>query len=139
MDTTFLTTLHSHSRNLVFLTAVIAIVLALVAWLRTKPVNKSLRLSACIYSIVATVQLLIGIVLLVLRWNDFGDGLRHRLEHAFLMLVAVGLTHMVGRFASAPVPIGARNTFFTLTASLLIILLGVWILPQGAAILGLGS
>jgi hypothetical protein len=137
MDVAFLTTLHSHNRHLVFLTAAIAILLALVALIRKRPLGAPARWAARTYSLVLTLQFLVGLIVLIGRWDDFADGLRHRLEHAVIMLVAVGLTHITGRFAKLPPPVATRNTLLTLLASLILVVLGIWILPQGAAILGL--
>ncbi len=139
MDFDFLTTLHSHNRNLVFLTAVVAIALTLVATLRKQPLGKAAQWSNRTYSLVLTLQFVIGLIVLVGRWSEFSEGLRHRLEHAVIMLVAVGLTHMTGRFAKLPAPLASRNTLLTLLASLILVILGIWILPQGAAILGLAG
>lgn len=137
MDFSFLTTLHSHNRHLVFVTAAVALLLAVVAFLRKQPLGSAARWSARIYSIVLTLQFLIGLVVLVGRWGDFAEGLRYRLEHAVIMLVAVALTHMTGRFAKLPPPIATRNTLLTIVASIILVVLGIWILPQGSIILGL--
>lgn len=133
-----LITLHSHMRWLVLLTAVLAIAAVAASWLRQRSPNGFTLLLVRIYGLAVTLQLLLGVTQLAWRWNDFGDGLRHRLEHAVMMIVAVGLVHMTARWRTAPAAIAGRNTTIMLVGSLIVILLGIMILPQGRFLLGMG-
>ena len=90
------------------------------------------------YVWVLTLQVLVGIIQLIARWDMYGEGLRHRLEHGFIMLIVLGIAHMSGRFMRMPAPIGPRNTMFMMAATIILIVLGIMLLPTGPALLGMG-
>jgi hypothetical protein len=123
MDT--LIVLHSHMRHLVMLLAALAVVLPGVAALRRVALSKIDVLAVRLFAGVVTLQWLLGLIQLVMRWSDLGDGLRTRLEHAALMTVVVGLVHMSGRWIKAPADVGPRNITFFMLACLLLIQLGI--------------
>ncbi len=79
------------------------------------------------------IQILIGIVYLVWSGIDSGNWSRYRLEHAFLMLVALGAVHLSMRWRKAGDLARFRNTFVSFAAGLLIVLVGVALLPGGWA------
>lgn len=128
----FLYTLHSHNRWLVFLAAIIAIVALCSTWLRGAEFSKGNRILVGIFNVLMIIQGTIGIILLI----NLGI-LRHRLEHALPMLLAVGIVHMSSRWKSSPGPLRARNTAITIAVSLLLVLVGILVLPQRAALLPL--
>ena len=136
MDTLF--TLHSHMRHLIFLLGAIAFVVSLIAFIRKTDITGITKVAIKTYVWVLTLQVLVGIIQLIVRWDTYGEGLRHRLEHAFIMLIVLGIAHMSGKFMRRPSPIGPRNTMFMMAATIILIVLGIMLLPTGPALLGMG-
>ena len=134
-----LTTLHSHMRHLIFLLAMLSFLSALITTVRRVDFDGWMKFIIKFYVYVVTLQAVIGIIQLITRWSDFGDGLRHRLEHAFIMIVAVGILHYGMKFVRMAAPKGPRNTTFVMAASIILILLGISILPNGMRLLGIGE
>lgn len=126
--------LHSHMRNAVFLFAVLSIIVSLIAVIRKQEIPSVGKWIIRLYSVVITLQFLIGIANLLWRWNVGSDMLRYRVEHAVIMLVALGVVHTAPRYMKRYG--GAQQTMFLMIGSLLLIVLGIWILPQGPIILG---
>lgn len=136
MDTLF--TLHSHMRHLIFLLGAFAFIVSLVSFMRKAEFASWMKISIKVYVYVLTLQALVGIVQLIVRWDTFGDGLRHRLEHTALMVVVVGIAHMSGKYLRMPAPVGPRNTMFMMAATIVLVILGIALLPTGRALLGMG-
>ncbi|MEY2719515.1 MAG: hypothetical protein RLZZ273_881 [Bacteroidota bacterium] len=131
MDT--LVFLHSKMHHSVYLLAALSLVFPLIALVKKTPINSLGKGLIRTYSIVITIQLLIGLTQLIMRWSDFGDGLRYRLEHATLMIVAVALVHLAPRFMKRDDAVGARNTLILLVGSLVLVLLGVSLIQRAIA------
>lgn len=131
MDT--LVFLHSKLHHSIYLLAGLSLVFPLIAFVKKSPVSSLGMGLVRTYSIVITLQLLIGLTQLIMRWSDFGDGLRYRLEHATLMIVAVALVHMTPRFIKRGDTAGARNALVMLVGSLVLILLGVSLIQRAIA------
>ena len=125
--------LHSKLHHSIYLLAALSLVFPLMALVKKTPVSSLGMGLIRTYSIVITVQLLIGLTQLIMRWSDFGDGLRYRLEHATLMILAVGLVHMTPRFLKRGDTVGTRNTVIMLVGSLALILLGVSFIQRAIA------
>jgi hypothetical protein len=119
-----ITTIHAKAEHFIYLLAGLAVLLPLVDTVRKRALSSASVWTVRVYTIGATLQLLLGLTQLALRWSEFGDGLRYRLEHAALMLVAVGLVHMAPRFMKRNDAIGARNTTYLMIASIALIVLG---------------
>ncbi len=134
----FLLTLHSHMRHLVFLLGGIAAILALVTFVRNGSFASWMRITIKGYVYLLTVQVVIGLIHLIGRWSTSGVDLRHRLEHAFIMLVMVGVAHYGMKYFRTPGPLGPRNIFLVLLTTLILIVLGISILPTGRVLLGIG-
>lgn len=134
----FLLTLHSHMRHLIFLMGGIATVLALVTFLRKGAFAPWMRITIKGYVYLLTLQVVIGLIHLFGRWSTSGVELRHRLEHAFLMLVMVGVAHYGMKYFRTPGPLGSRNIFLVMLTTLILIVLGIMILPTGRILLGMG-
>lgn len=131
MDT--LVFLHSKMHHSVYLLAALSLVFPLIALVKKTPINSLGKGLIRTYSIVITIQLLIGLTQLIMRWSDFGDGFRYRLEHATLMIVAVALVHLAPRFMKRDDAVGARNTLILLVGSLVLVLLGVSLIQRAIA------
>ncbi len=89
----WLVAVHSLWRWVVLLTAVFAVVLALLSATGRRPWNAVSDRTALFFTISMDVQLLIGLALWLLqaRW---GDGLYLGYIHPVVMIAAVGLAHM---------------------------------------------
>ena len=133
----FISTFHSHMRHLILLLGVVSPILAAIFFFTKKEIAGWAKMFIRIYVYVVTVQVLMGIIQLIYYWSEFGDGMRHRLEHAGIMLVTLGVAHWGMKFLKAPAPAGPRNTFIVLVAVIVLIVLGILLLPQGRTLLGL--
>lgn len=131
MDT--LIFLHSKLHHSIYLLAALSLVFPLLALVKKTPITSLGMGLIRTYSIVITIQLLIGISQLIMRWSDFGEGLRYRLEHATLMIVAVALVHMAPRFVKRGDTAGNRNALLMLLGSLVLVLLGVSLIQRAIA------
>jgi hypothetical protein len=127
--------LHSHMRHLVLLFGALSVVCCIWALVKRTGFNTLFVWVVRLYSIALTIQFLLGAVNLVTLWTSEGAILRYRLEHAFIMFLALGVAHTTPRFMRKVG--GEFPTFALVLGSLLLIVLGIWILPQGAIILGL--
>ncbi len=128
METLF--TLHTKMHHGIYLLSVLSVVVALVAMLRKQAITGIGVWIIRVYSIVLTLQVTVGLLQLVMRWDDWGDGLRHRLEHGTLMLVALTMVHLTPRFMRRADSVGARNTLLMLVGSLALIMLGVSLIQR---------
>lgn len=131
----FIFKLHSEMRWLIIALAAITIVKLLVSLFSKRALDKTDNILVRTYAIVLSIQMILGLMQFVIRWNDYaGDALRHRLEHAFIMILAVALAHMSRRFRDKLPPIAVRNTTLMIIASALMIALGIMILPEARAL-----
>ena len=126
MDT--LLVLHSHNRNLFVLIAVVAIAKLVWNMLRKAEFGRSELLMLRIFSALMTLQFVIGLILLyrvgsAASWDM--SALRHHMEHAVTMILALGLSHMAPMARKAEA--SARNTraLLYVTATLVMIIVGV--------------
>ncbi|MEN9564750.1 MAG: hypothetical protein RIR73_2994 [Chloroflexota bacterium] len=125
--------LHSHFRWLVLLIAVIAAVKFAIGWLRGSSYQKVDRILSAAFSGALDLQVTLGLI--VILWLGFvpdGGGFpRYRLEHGFIMLLAVVVGHLPARWKSAADSVRFRNTLFCILGALLLIYVGVATLPGG--------
>ncbi len=133
----FLATMHSHMRHLIFTLGVLSFVFSLFTFLRKAQPAKWEKILVKTYVYVLTLQFLLGLIQLLYRWSDYGDMLRVRLEHGFIMLVAVGIGHWGLKFVRKGGAMGTRNTMLVVAATIILIVLGILILPNGRALLAL--
>ena len=131
METLYL--IHAKMLHFIYLLAALGVVFPLINTIRKQPLNSLSIWAVRVYTIVVTLQLILGVTQLIAKWSDLGDGLRFRLEHAFIMLVAVGCVHMAPRFIKRGDAIGARNTTFLMIASLALIILGATLIQRALA------
>ena len=123
-------TIHRSMEHLIYLLAALAVVFPLIDTIRKAPLSKLSVWTVRAYLVGVTLQLVLGLLQLAMRWSDFGDGLRYRLEHALLMIVAVGIVHMAPRFMRRGDAIGSRNTTFMMVASIALIVLGTTLIKS---------
>jgi hypothetical protein len=116
---------HAHMQNVLLVLASLATLLPIMAFLRKQELNAVTKIVIRSYAIVITVQMLVGLTQLILRWSDLGEGTRQRLEHGALMLLAVALVHIGQKYLRIPAPLGPRNTALMMAGSLVIMVLGI--------------
>ena len=81
--------LHSGVRWLVLLIAVIDLVYFVVGWLRGRAYDQPARRLMTAFSILISIQWLIGVVFLIVLGAQTGFGVRHYWEHLTVMTIAV--------------------------------------------------
>jgi hypothetical protein len=125
--------IHSVVRWAVVVFALIVLARLLIGWLQRRDFTPLDGKLTRWFTMAFDIQVLIGIVYLV--WSGIADGnwSHHRLEHAFLMLVALGVVHLSMRWRKAGDLTRFRNTFLSFAAGLAIVILGVALLPGGWA------
>ncbi|CAN5565735.1 hypothetical protein BH10BAC6_BH10BAC6_10080 [soil metagenome] len=134
-----LTTIHSHDRWIIFLLGAAAFVFCLAAFLAKKALSRTALLVVRLYTLMMTFQFVIGVVQLIGRWDDAGVMLRHRLEHAFCMLLALTVLHMRGKWSKGT-PVGtSRNMMLVVLTSIILVVLGITVvtMPKGVNVFGM--
>lgn len=130
-----LTTLHSHMRHLIFLLGFLSLVVTAVFFFKRVDLPKWTKVLVRGYGLVLTIQFLIGIVNLISQWGVPEGSTRYRMEHAAIMLTAVGIVHFANKYMRLPAPLGPRNTMILMAGTIVLIVLGILMLPQGASLL----
>lgn len=123
---TFVLTLHSYTRWLVALAAVIVIVKFAWGWLKNQSYQKIDRALFSAFSGLLDLQTTLGLI--VLLWGGLVDGLgfpANRVEHAVTMMIAVVLGHLPARWKKAADRLRFRNALFCVLGALVFIYLGV--------------
>lgn len=125
MDT-FILSLHSIVRWVVVAVALIALVKFVAGWLGEMPFQSMDRGLMAGFTGLLDLQLLLGLILLFVLGIE-----PYRLEHAGTMIVALVLVHLARRWRDAPDTIRFRNNFLVILVAMLLIIGGVFVLPQG--------
>jgi len=127
----FLLTLHSHTRWLVALAGLAAILKLGWGMYKGGAFGKLDRALAAAFSGLMDLQATLGLVFLL--WSGFaGAGFPPaRIEHATTMILAVVLGHLPARWKNAPSATRFRNTLFCILGALAFIYLGVTRLRGG--------
>jgi hypothetical protein len=120
---------HTHSavRWLVVGVTVVALVLLIWGLVGSRPYDKLVQRVMLAFTILITLQWLIGIVYFFV----WGVMTRQQWEHAAVMTVAMALAHVNARFKNAPPAIRYRNSLLIVIAVLVLVFIGVALLPQG--------
>ena len=118
--------LHSINRWLIVVAAIVALVVYAMTWLNNSPMGQNRR-PMMIYTGLMDLQVLLGAIVLV----GMAAYPRYQLEHATTNLIAVLLAHFLPRLRAATPQAQARNNVLAVVVSLLIIIAGVAVLPQG--------
>lgn len=123
--------IHSHTRWLVILAAILLVIKFLIGWLGKQEFKKLDRILAAMFTGFVDLQVSLGLILII--WMGVsGLGFpRYRIEHAFTMIVAAVVAHLATRWKKAEDSIKFRNTLFCVLASLALIFVGVLQLPGG--------
>ena len=118
--TTILAHTHSGVRWLVVAAALAALVFFGYGWLAKKYSAKPARILPAAYSGLLDLQVLIGFIYLFTAGFN-----RYRLEHMTVLLIAAVVAHLPRKWRDGAVEIYYRNTFFTVLASIILIIVGV--------------
>jgi hypothetical protein len=119
---------HGFSRWIIAIVAIFCIVKLLLNVMRKQNFSRSDAGLVRLYSLLLTIQFIIGAILFVNKGNeaswDFST-LRHQSEHAFSMIAALGLAHATSAFKRSPINQRSARTLLLILASLLFIVAGV--------------
>ena len=118
--------LHSINRWLIVVAAIVALVVYAMTWLNNSPMGQNRR-PMMIYTGLMDLQVLLGAIVLV----GMAVYPRYQLEHATTNLIAVIVAHFLPRLRAVTPQAQARNNVLAVVVSMLIIIAGVAVLPQG--------
>ncbi len=130
MDTLLL--IHGHNRWLVAI--VWSALLVALGWARLGWSESAFRVCWGLLLILLgllAVQLLIGGVLFVWKWQHSGSIPHYRWEHVVLMLGALSVLHLPLRWRRLPLPARWRRTLWSVLLAGGLLFLGVARLPKG--------
>ncbi|NWF64935.1 MAG: hypothetical protein HXY38_11585 [Chloroflexi bacterium] len=117
--------IHSHTRWLILLVAVIAIVKFAIGWLRGGVFKGMDRGLAAGFSGLMDLQVTIGLIFLI--WSSLVGVLftPNRIEHLTTMLIAAVVAHLPARWKNSPDNVRFRNALFCVVGSLALVFVGV--------------
>lgn len=117
--------IHSHTRWLILLVALVAIVKFTLGWLRGGAFKGMDRGLASGFSGLIDLQATLGLIFLI--WTGLsGVGFPMlRIEHATTMIIAAVLAHLPARWKNASDTVRFRNTLFCIVGSLVLVFMGV--------------
>lgn len=118
--------IHSITRWIVVVIAIITITKLALGLVQRSPFTKLDRILTMLFSISVDIQLLLGIGLLTMAVIG-----RHQIEHAFMMVLALVAVHVPMRWRKAPDQVRFRNTLISFLIALIFIFIGVALLPGG--------
>jgi len=121
----FLLTLHSHTRWLILLVAVVAIVKLAIGWLRGSAFKGMDRGLTAGFSGLMDLQATIGLIFLIWTSVVGVPFTPNRIEHLTTMVIAAVVAHLPARWKNAPDNVRFRNTLFCIVGSLALVFVGV--------------
>jgi hypothetical protein len=124
--------LHSILRWIVVLVAVVAVIKLALGWLRGGAFKGMDRGLVAGFSGLMDLQVTLGLIFLL--WNGLATEIgfpRHRLEHAFVMIIAAVVAHLPARWKAAADSLRFRNSLFAILIALALVIVGVATLPGG--------
>lgn len=86
--------LHSLVRWAVLLVALVGLVYFVIGWLQSRPYDSLAKRLMRGFSMVISVQWLIGLILLIILGSQTGFGVRHYWEHLVTMTIAVAVSNV---------------------------------------------
>ena len=119
--------MHSGVRWIVVLLWLLLLGRSLYAWLAGRsaaPIDRQLSLG---FTISYSLQFVLGVILLF----ALGTYERYQFEHMVIMILAIAIAGLLGRWRRQPDPLRFRNTVVTLIVFGLLIYIGIATLPQG--------
>lgn len=116
---------HSHTRWLILLVGLVAIVKFAIGWLRGGAFKGMDRGLTAGFSGLMDLQVTLGLIFLI--WTSIA-GVRftpNRIEHLTTMLIAAAVAHLPAMWKKSADNIRFRNTLFCIVGSLVLVFLGV--------------
>ena len=117
--------IHSHTRWLILLVAILAIVKFASGWLRGSAFKGMDRGLAAGFSGLMDLQATIGLIFLIWTSVVGVPFTPNRMEHATTMIIAAVLGHLPARWKNSPDAIRFRNTLFCIVGALVLVFMGV--------------
>ena len=108
--TQFIFEMHSGVRWIVVLFGLLLMFRSLYGWLtkgKSSPMDRQLSLG---FMIAYSLQFVLGVLVLIM----LGTYERYQFEHLSVMLIAIGVAGLLGRWRRQPDPLRFRNTFLTM-------------------------
>lgn len=117
--------IHSHTRWLILIVALIAIVKFAIGWLRGSSFKGMDRGLAAAFSGLIDLQATVGLIFLI--WTSLVGVpfTPNRIEHLTTMVLAAVLAHLPARWKNASDSIRFRNILFCIVGALALIFVGV--------------
>jgi uncharacterized membrane protein YphA (DoxX/SURF4 family) len=117
--------IHSHTRWLILLVAILAIVKFAIGWLRGSAFKGMDRGLAAGFSGLMDLQATIGLIFLIWTSVVGVPFTPNRMEHATTMIIAAVLGHLPARWKNSPDAIRFRDTLFCIVGALVLVFMGV--------------
>jgi hypothetical protein len=111
---------HSMFRWIVVIVGIVTIVKLILAIVQKSSFTKADRVITMLFSTAVDIQILLGLITIFTLGFS-----RDRLEHAFVMLLALAAVHVPMRWRNAPDAVRFRNTLISFVAALVLIFIGV--------------
>jgi len=127
----FLFVLHSHTRWLVLLVGIIAIVKFAIGWLRGGSFKGMDRGLAAAFSGLMDLQVTVGLIFLIWTSAVGVPFTPNRIEHLTTMLIAAVVAHLPAMWKKSADNIRFRNTLFCVVGALALVFVGVMRLRGG--------
>ncbi len=119
-------TIHSINRWLIVAVAIIAVVKYTIGWLGRHDYQSMDQVLMRGITGPMDLQALLGIILLI------GLGIEaYRIEHLIVMVMAIVILHLTVLWRNASDGVKYRNNLFAIVLSMIAVVLGVGLLPQG--------
>jgi hypothetical protein len=120
--------IHSLTRWVVLLAGLVGLGKFLWGWLGKQEWTQNDRIIGSMFVGLMGLQTLLGIIM-ILWFTVSASFVREQWEHAVTMLIALGITHLLFRFRKAEDHQKRfRNSFFTILASFVLVLLGITVI-----------
>jgi hypothetical protein len=127
----FLLVLHSHTRWLVLLAGIVAIVKFAIGWLRGGSFKGMDRGLAAAFSGLMDLQVTVGLAFLIWTSAVGVPFTPNRIEHLTTMLIAAVVAHLPAMWKKSADNIRFRNTLFCVVGALVLVFVGVMRLRGG--------
>lgn len=123
--------IHSHTRWLILLVALVAIVKFAIGWLRGGSFKGMDRGLAAGFSGLMDLQVTVGLIFLIWTSAVGVPFTPNRIEHLTTMLIAAVVAHLPAMWKKSADNIRFRNTLFCVIGALALVFLGVTRLRGG--------